>query len=102
MNVMRRPVSRRSRAGRWAACACLASVVACAPPADVAARSASSSEWREFQGSWSAAGVRNALRLGPDRQVSIFRLTGSLLLSGDERPAVGFRAQVLGLTDTQS
>jgi hypothetical protein len=40
--------------------------------------------------------------MGPDRQASIFRLTGSLLLSGKQRPAVGFRAQVVGLTDTQS
>lgn len=62
----------------------------------------SSAEWREFQGTWNAAGTRNTMRLGENRQASISNLTGSLLLSGRSRPAVGFRAEALVFADTLS
>jgi hypothetical protein len=85
---------------RWAGAACLACIAACAPPADKAVASTSSGEWHAFEGTWSASGNRQTLELGQDRQATIFRLTGSLLLAGEQKLGVGFRAQVIGLSDT--
>ena len=53
-------------------------------------------EWHAFEGTWTAAGTRRTLRLGPDDRAAIFELTGSVLLTGAQRPAVGFRAQAIG------
>ena len=88
--------------GRCAALSCVALAAACAPPPDAAPKSAPSGEWRAFEGTWSAAGKRNTLKMGPDHQATSFYLTGSLLLSGPERLGVGFRAQAIGLSDSQS
>ena len=66
------------------------------PPAPLA------SEWHAFEGTWTAAGTRRTLRLGPDEQAAIFELTGSVLLTGAQRPSVGFRAQAIGFSDTRS
>ena len=62
----------------------------------------SSAGWREFQGTWNAAGNRSVMQLGDDRRASISDLSGSLLLSGRSRPAVGFRAEAIVFTDTLS
>ena len=59
-------------------------------------------EWRVFEGTWTAAGTRRTLRLGPDDRAAIFELTGSLLLTGAERPAVGFRARAIGFSDSRA
>src|SRR5688572_224402 len=37
-------------------------------------------EWRAFEGTWTAAGTRRTLHLGPDRRAATFELTGSMLL----------------------
>jgi hypothetical protein len=58
--------------------------------------------WREFQGTWIAAGNRSTLRLSGDRKVSIADLNGSLLLAGPSRPDVGFRAEALVLDDSDT
>jgi hypothetical protein len=58
-------------------------------------------EWREFEGTWTAAGTRRTMRMGPDRSAAVFELTGSLLLTGAERPAVGFQAQAIGFSDSR-
>ncbi len=59
-------------------------------------------EWHAFEGSWTAAGTRRTLRLGADERAAIFELTGTVLLSGAQRPSVGFRAQAIGFSDSRS
>jgi hypothetical protein len=59
-----------------------------------------SGEWREFEGSWNAAGTRRIIPLGADRKGSIIDLRGSMLLAGTGRPGVGFRAEVIALVDS--
>ena len=59
-------------------------------------------EWHTFEGTWTAAGTRRTLRLGPNDRAAIFDLTGSLLLTGAERPSVGFRAQAIGFSDSRA
>jgi hypothetical protein len=56
--------------------------------------------WREFSGTWTAAGTRRTLPLGGERRVSGGDLRGSLLLGGPGRPGVGFRAEVIALSDS--
>ncbi len=57
-------------------------------------------EWREFQGIWTAVGSRHGITLGSSRRASIANFDGTLLLSGDARPAVGFRAEAIVLNDS--
>jgi hypothetical protein len=64
-----------------------------APPAD---------GWHAFEGTWTAAGTRRTLRLGPDERSAIFELTGTVLLTGAQRPSVGFRAQAIGFSDSRA
>jgi hypothetical protein len=54
-------------------------------------------EWYAFEGTWTA-GTRRTLRLGANDRAAIFELTGSVLLTGARRPAVGFRAQAIGFS----
>lgn len=61
-----------------------------------------SAEWREFEGSWNAAGKRRTIPLGIDRKGSIIDLRGTMLLAGAGRPGVGFRADVIALTDSET
>jgi hypothetical protein len=55
--------------------------------------------WHEFQGSWTAAGRRKVLQLGPERRVAVLDVSGSLVLSGPERPALGFLGEALNFAD---
>jgi hypothetical protein len=66
------------------------------------AQASAAGEWREFGGTWTAFGTRRTLNMGPDQRAAIFELTGSLLLSGAQRPAVGFEAQAIGFSDTHT
>ena len=59
-------------------------------------------EWRAFEGAWTAAGTRRTLRLGADDRAAIFELTGTVLLTGAQRPSVGFRAQAIGFSDSRA
>ena len=59
-------------------------------------------EGREFEGSWNAAGSRRTISLGGDRRGSIIDLRGSVLLSGPGRPGVGFRSDVIALSDSET
>jgi hypothetical protein len=61
-----------------------------------------SAEWREFEGSWNAAGTRRSIPLGGDRKGSVINLRGTMLLTGAGRPSVGFRAEVVALSDTET
>jgi hypothetical protein len=73
---------------------------ACGPAADSARAPAGSGEWREFEGSWNAAGSRKTIALGADRRGSIVDLRGTMLLAGRGRPGIGFHSEVIGLTDS--
>ncbi|WP_130432022.1 hypothetical protein [Rivibacter subsaxonicus] len=59
-----------------------------------------STEWREFEGSWNAAGTRQSIPLGADRRGSVIHLGGTMLLAGPGRPGVGFRVELIALTDS--
>jgi hypothetical protein len=59
-------------------------------------------EWREFEGSWNAAGNRRTIPLGKDRKGSIIDLRGSMLLAGTGRPGVGFLCEVIALVDSET
>src|SRR5215831_2516685 len=63
---------------------------------------AASAGWREFEGSWNAAGTRHTIPLGPDRKGSVIDLRGTMLLAGEGRPGVGFRAEVIALIDSET
>jgi hypothetical protein len=56
-------------------------------PATQAPPNLSADEWRAFEGTWTASGTRRTLHLGPDQRAAIFELTGSMLLTGAQRPA---------------
>jgi hypothetical protein len=57
-------------------------------------------EWHEFQGTWTATGSRNIMRLEGDRRASLANFNGSLLLTGPLRPNVGFRAEAIVFNDS--
>lgn len=61
-----------------------------------------SADWREFEGSWNATGARKSLPIGHGRQSSIIDLHGTMLLTGEGRPGVGFRVDVIGLVDSET
>jgi hypothetical protein len=56
--------------------------------------------WYEFEGSWVASGKRRIMPMGADRRAAVVDLGGSLLLAGPNRPGVGFRGEVVGMTDS--
>jgi len=93
---------RRGRGPRAVALAGLLALAACSPASPPAEPAPAGGEWREFQGTWTAAGSRHTMRLGADRQASIASLNGSLLLAGPSRPGVGFRAEAIVLNDSAS
>lgn len=72
----------------------------CSPAPQTAGPPAVGTEWRDFEGTWTAAGSRQSIALGADRKASVSTLRGSLLLSGASRPAVGFRAEAVVLNDS--
>ena len=72
----------------------------CGPETQPVAPVPSGDGWREFEGTWTAAGNRRTLRLGPERRASIADFTGSLLLTGPGRPGVGFRAEAIVFNDS--
>ena len=57
-------------------------------------------DWKSFEGSGTATGHRQTPPMGPDRKVSTFSLSGSLLLSGERRLGEGFRIDVIGSSDS--
>jgi hypothetical protein len=75
---------------------------ACGQSGGATPQPALTGEWHAFEGTWTAAGTRRTLRLGPDDRAAIFELTGSVLLTGAQRPAVGFRAQAIGFSDSRA
>jgi len=59
-------------------------------------------QWHEFQGTWTATGSRNSVRLGTDRIATVSILNGSLMLAGSSRPAIGFRSEAVVFNDTKT
>jgi hypothetical protein len=57
-------------------------------------------DWLTFSGTWSASGTRTTVDLEGDHWASILELNGSLLLAGENKPGVGFRAEMVGFTDS--
>jgi hypothetical protein len=56
----------------------------------------------EFAGTWNAMGNRRSIALGEDRRGSIIELKGTMLLTGESRPAVGFRSELIALVDSKT
>lgn len=78
----------------------LVALAACSPSPETADSRHEVEGWREFQGSWNAAGSRHILPLGPGRRAALIDLTGTLFLAGPSRPGVGFGGEVIALTDS--
>jgi hypothetical protein len=87
---------------RWLTFLALLLTAMCRQPDGPAPQGGTAGEWRTFEGTWTAAGTRRTLRLGPNERAAIFELTGSVLLTGAQRPAVGFRAQAIGFSDSRA
>jgi hypothetical protein len=77
-------------------------LTACKPAAEPPTPADVSGEWREFEGSWNAAGSRRTIPLGTERKGSIVDLQGTMLLAGEGRPGVGFRSEVIALVDSET
>jgi hypothetical protein len=75
-------------------------VTACGRVPQGTQTSAASSDWHEFQGTWTAAGSRNIMPLEGGRRASISNFSGSLVLAGPSRPDVGFRAEAIVFNDS--
>jgi hypothetical protein len=65
------------------------------PPA-----SPSADGWRQFEGTWTAAGSRNIMSMGRDRRAAVSTLEGSLVLAGASGVGVGFQSQALIFNDS--
>jgi hypothetical protein len=98
--VLSRLGSAVSLGRRWAALVPLLLAAACSQPTVSSPVVSSSGEWRTFEGTWSASGTRQILNLETNHRASIFDLTGSLLLIGDQGLGVGFQAQAIGFTES--
>lgn len=88
------------RAARWIVAAAVLATAACSPAGTASDGALSASEWREFEGTWTAAGTRQAVSLGGEHRASIGNLEGSLVLTGPSRPGAGFRARVIAFNDS--
>src|SRR5258706_5075784 len=91
---------RRHGSALSLAFALMAGVVACGEKPETP-ESLPAGAWRAFEGSWTASGTRRTLHSGGDRQASILSVSGSMLLTGDARPGVGFRAEAIAFFDDQ-
>jgi len=88
--------------GRAVVLALALSTSGCGPPDAPPAAAVAAGAQGTFEGNWSAAGARHVVPLGGTRQGSIVDLRGTMLLAGADRPGVGFRAEIIGLVDTQT
>jgi hypothetical protein len=75
-------------------------LTACSRAPQVSKSPSPDGEWHDFQGTWTAAGSRNIMRLGGDRRAAVSSFEGSLVLAGPSRPGVGFRSEALVFSDT--
>ncbi len=70
--------------------------------APAAPSAADAPQQRNFTGAGSLSGTRQTLKMGPGRRAEAFWLSGSLMLTGEQRLGLGFRAEVIGLADNQT
>jgi len=97
------PLRRAERTPGYAFIGALALALSACGPANEPPKPASASgEFREFAGSWNAAGSRRSIPLGAERKGSIIDLRGTMLLAGEGRPGVGFRSDVIALVDSET
>jgi hypothetical protein len=82
------------------ACVTALAATGCRPAPPESPSPAVSSEWREFTGTWTAAGNRQVIALGKDRMASVATFKGSLVLSGASRPNADYRAEAVVLNDS--
>ena len=92
--------STRMRTAHAAVAALVVAAVGCSPAPQVPPATDVGSGWREFEGTWTAAGNREVIALGSARKASVSILRGSLLLSGPQRPALGVRAEAVVFNDS--
>ena len=72
-------------------------VTACGRSPQTSQSGSSGGEWREFQGTWTAAGSRNIRALGATGAPRSRPSTDRCCSPGPSRPAVGFRAEAIVL-----
>ena len=72
----------RHNSYRGVVLALVLAAAACGPAAGPSKSVPAPGEWREFEGSWNAAGTRHTIPLGADRSASIIELSGTMLLAG--------------------
>jgi hypothetical protein len=77
-------------------------MAACGPAPQPPQAAGSPVEWREFEGSWNAAGSRRMLSLGEFGNSALLDLRGTMLLAGRGRPGAGFRAEAIALVDRKA
>lgn len=77
-------------------------MAACGPAQPPPQSAGSPAGWREFEGSWNAAGSRRNLSLGEFGNSAILDLRGSMLLAGPGRPGAGFRAEAIAMVDRKA
>lgn len=75
-------------------------MTACSRAPQVSKSASPDGEWHDFQGTWTAVGSRNIMRLGGDRRAAVSSFNGSLVLAGPSRPGVGFRSEAIVFSDT--
>jgi hypothetical protein len=75
-------------------------VTACRRAPQASKPTSSGGEWLDFQGTWTAVGIRNSMHLSGDRRASISIFNGSLVLAGPSRPGLGFRSEAIVFSDT--
>ena len=80
----------------------LLAIVAHSPSGAAQGTTSAEGGWREFSGSMNLTGRRRIIEMGSERRAAIVQLSGTLLLSGPQRPGVGFGAEVLALNDSSS
>lgn len=81
--------------------ACSFLLVSACTREDAAQASAPPGEQRNFSGTMTLTGPRQSLPAAGDRPATTFQLSGTALLSGEKRPAQGYRAEIIGYSDTR-
>ena len=95
-----RSFSANAFAGAALLAASLLLVSACTRE-DTVQASASPGEERRFSGTMTLTGPRQTLPAAGDRPATTFQLSGTALLSGEKRPAQGYRTEIIGYSDTR-
>jgi hypothetical protein len=75
-------------------------MTACSQAPQASKSASPAGEWHDFQGTWTAVGSRNIMRLGGDRRAAVSTFDGSLVLAGPSRPGVGFQSEAIVFSDT--